>query len=182
MTEILKTAALAVTVCVICAVIKQHRPEYAPIVQIAAVAVIAAYAVRVLAVLGLKSLLAGSADTLTSKGIKLALSSAVPIVGGALSDAYSSIIGSVALLKSTVGVFGVIAVVLMDLPVILQLTARILLLKLLGVLSSSMGDDASGEVLETLSSALTVINAAIIFTAALFIISTGIVISVKAGA
>lgn len=87
-----------------------------------------------------------------------------------------------ALLKSTVGVFGVIAVVLMDLPVILQLTARILLLKLLGVLSSSMGDDASCEVLETLSSALTVINAAIIFTAALFIISTGIVISVKAGA
>ena len=55
-------------------------------------------------------------------------------------------------------------------------------MKLLGVLSSSMGDDASGEVLETLSSALTVINAAIIFTAALFIISTGIVISVKAGA
>ena len=134
------------------------------------------------AVLGLKSLLAGSADTLTSKGIKLALSSAVPIVGGALSDAYSSIIGSVALLKSTVGVFGVIAVVLIDLPVILQLTARILLLKLLGVLSSSMGDDASCEVLETLSSAFTVINAAIIFTAALFIISTGIVISVKAGA
>ena len=51
-----------------------------------------------------------------------------------------------------------------------------------GVLSSSMGDDTTGEVLDTLSSALTVINAAVIFTAALFIISTGIVISVKAGA
>lgn len=134
------------------------------------------------AVLGLKSLLAGSADTLASKGIKLALSSAVPIVGGALSDAYSSIIGSVSLLKSTVGVFGVIAVVMIDLPVVLQLTARIILLKLIGVLSSSMGDDTTGEVLDTLSSALTVINAAVIFTAALFIISTGIVISVKAGA
>lgn len=134
------------------------------------------------AVLGLKSLLAGSADTLASKGIKLALSSAVPIVGGALSDAYSSIIGSVSLLKSTVGVFGVIAVVMIDLPVVLQLTARIILLKLLGVMSSSMGDDTTGEVLDTLSSALTVINAAVIFTAALFIISTGIVISVKAGA
>lgn len=134
------------------------------------------------AVLGLKSLLAGSADTLASKGIKLALSSAVPIVGGALSDAYSSIIGSVSLLKSTVGVFGVIAVVMIDLPIVLQLTARIILLKLLGVLSSSMGDDTTGEVLDTLSSALTVINAAVIFTAALFIISTGIVISVKAGA
>ena len=134
------------------------------------------------AVLGLKSLLAGSADTLASKGIKLALSSAVPIVGGALSDAYSSIIGSVSLLKSTVGVFGVIAVVMIDLPVVLQLTARIILLKLLGVLSSSMGDDTTGKVLDTLSSALTVINAAVIFTAVLFIISTGIVISVKAGA
>lgn len=156
--------------------------KLAEMIKKLAIGVLSFAAAAFSAVLGLKSLLAGSADTLTSKGIKLALSSAVPIVGGALSDAYSSIIGSVALLKSTVGVFGVIAVVLMDLPVILQLTARILLLKLLGVLSSSMGDDASCEVLETLSSALTVINAAIIFTAALFIISTGIVISVKAGA
>lgn len=156
--------------------------KLAEMIKKLAIGVLSFAAAAFSAVLGLKSLLAGSADTLTSKGIKLALSSAVPIVGGALSDAYSSIIGSVALLKSTVGVFGVIAVVLMDLSVILQLTARILLLKLLGVLSSSMGDDASGEVLETLSSALTVINAAIIFTAALFIISTGIVISVKAGA
>lgn len=156
--------------------------KLAEMIKKLAIGVLSFAAAAFSAVLGLKSLLAGSADTLTSKGIKLALSSAVPIVGGALSDAYSSIIGSVALLKSTVGVFGVIAVVLIDLPVILQLTARILLLKLLGVLSSSMGDDASGEVLETLSSALTVINAAIIFTAALFIISTGIVISVKAGA
>lgn len=39
MAEIIKTAALAVSVCVLCAVIKQYRPEYAPIVQIAAVAV-----------------------------------------------------------------------------------------------------------------------------------------------
>ena len=156
--------------------------KLAEMIKKLAIGVLSFAAAAFSAVLGLKSLLAGSADTLTSKGIKLALSFAVPIVGGALSDAYSSIIGSVTLLKSTVGVFGVIAVVLMDLPVILQLTARILLLKLLGVLSSSMGDDASGEVLETLSSALTVINAAIIFTAALFIISTGIVISVKAGA
>lgn len=48
MAEIIKTAALAVSVCVLCAVIKQYRPEYAPIVQIAAVAVIAASAVRIL--------------------------------------------------------------------------------------------------------------------------------------
>lgn len=39
MAEIIKTAALAVSVCVLCAVIKQYRPEYAPIVQIAASAV-----------------------------------------------------------------------------------------------------------------------------------------------
>ena len=48
MVEIIKTAALAVSVCVLCAVIKQYRPEYAPIVQIAAVTVIAASAVRIL--------------------------------------------------------------------------------------------------------------------------------------
>jgi len=48
MAEIIKTAAFAVSVCMLCAVIKQYRPEYAPIVQIAAVAVIAASAVRIL--------------------------------------------------------------------------------------------------------------------------------------
>ncbi len=131
------------------------------------------------ALLGLKSLLAGSADGLVSKSVRLALSSAVPIVGGALSDAYSSIVGSIALLKNTVGVFAVLAVLLIALPIVVQLTVRILLLKLLGVLSGSMGDDTTGEVLDTLGSALTVINSVVIFSTALFIISIGLVISIK---
>ncbi len=48
MAEILRIAALAVSACVLCTVIKQYRPEFAPTVQIAAVAVTAASAVRIL--------------------------------------------------------------------------------------------------------------------------------------
>ncbi len=133
------------------------------------------------ALLGLKSLLAGSADSLASKGIKLALSSGVPIVGGALSDAYSSIVGSLSLLKNTVGVFAVAAAVLAVLPCVAQLTVRILFLKLIAIMSSALGDSSTGEALETLSSALTVINSVIVFLLALFTVSTGIVISIKGG-
>lgn len=131
------------------------------------------------ALLGLKSLLAGSADNLAAKGIKLALSSGVPIVGGALSDAYSSIVGSLSLLKNTVGVFAVAAAVLTVLPCVAQMTVRILFLKLLSIMSSALGDDSTCDTLETLSAALTVINSVIIFLLALFTVSTGIVISVK---
>ncbi len=131
------------------------------------------------ALLGLKSLLAGSADNLAAKGIKLALSSGVPIVGGALSDAYSSIVGSLSLLKNTVGVFAVAAAVLTVLPCVVQMTVRILFLKLLSIMSSALGDDSTCDTLETLSAALTVISSVIIFLLALFTVSTGIVISVK---
>jgi stage III sporulation protein AE len=66
--------------------------------------------------LGIKGALANAADTVASKGIKLVISSAVPVVGGALSEAYSGVIGSLVLVKSTLGIFGIAAIALINLP------------------------------------------------------------------
>lgn len=69
----------------------------------------------------LKNIISGSADSLTSKGIRLVTSTFVPIVGGALSEAYSAISGSISLLRGVIGIYGIIAVAVIFLPVILNL-------------------------------------------------------------
>ena len=130
-------------------------------------------------ILSLKGIMAISSDNLISKGIKLAVNSAVPVVGGAISEAYSSIVGSLSLLKNAVGMFGIVAVSVINLPVILELLFWILGLKLTSVFASLLGDDKSCTLINVITSALTIINVMILFGAVIFIISTGIILSLR---
>lgn len=66
--------------------------------------------------LSLQTLVGTAADTLSARAIKFSLSSFVPVVGGSLGEAFSTVRGCLTLLKSTVGAFGIIAVALLILP------------------------------------------------------------------
>ena len=55
----------------------------------------------------IKGALASSADSVSVKGIKLLAGNTIPIVGGAIGDAYTSVLGSLNLIKGTVGAFGI---------------------------------------------------------------------------
>ncbi|MBQ2756215.1 MAG: hypothetical protein IJF27_06040, partial [Oscillospiraceae bacterium] len=59
------------------------------------------------AVLGLQASVTTAADGVAAKAVKFAVSSAVPVVGGALSEAMSSAAGYIGLLKSASGTFGI---------------------------------------------------------------------------
>lgn len=71
--------------------------------------------------LSLKGSLAGAADSVTLRTAKLAAGAVLPVVGGAVSDALSSVQGSMSLLRSSVGGFASIAVMAMLLPPVLSL-------------------------------------------------------------
>ncbi|MBQ3693071.1 MAG: hypothetical protein II931_07145, partial [Clostridia bacterium] len=58
----------------------------------------------------MKSIVAVSEDSISNKAVKFAISNFVPLVGGALSDAYQTVISCVAVLKSGVGVAAMAAV------------------------------------------------------------------------
>ena len=90
-------------------------------------------------VLGLQSTVSASADEVTMKAAKFAVSSTVPVVGGALSDAISSAAGYLGLLKSVTGVFGIVAGAAIFLPVIVELA-----LWRLGMGIASVFADAAG--------------------------------------
>lgn len=55
--------------------------------------------------------LGGSVDGVTLKAAKFAVSGSVPVVGGIISDAAETMLSGAALLKNTVGVFGMLCIV-----------------------------------------------------------------------
>lgn len=129
--------------------------------------------------LGIKGALANAADTVASKGIKLVISSAVPIVGGAVSEAYSGIIGSLVLVKSTVGIFGIIVIAVITMPSMLQLLFWIFALKLGAAAGEVFSLGGVSSLLKALSCAITLLNVVILFGAVLFIISLALLLSLK---
>lgn len=64
------------------------------------------------------------------RAIKFSLSSFIPVVGGALSEAFNTVKGCLGLLKSTLGGFGILATVLIVLPPMLECAAWSLCLSL----------------------------------------------------
>ena len=131
--------------------------------------------------LGLKGALANAADTVASRGIKLAISSAVPVVGGALSEAYSGIMGSLVLARSTVGIFGIAAVTLINLPSCIQLLFWIFALRTGAAAGELFGQEQTAALLKAIASAVTLMNVVLLFNGVLFIISTALVLLIKQG-
>lgn len=131
--------------------------------------------------LGLKAGMANTADTLMGKGMKLVISSAVPVIGGALSEAYSGVVGSMMLVKSTIGVFGIGAIALITLPSCIQLLVWILALKISSGIAGMFDQKQVSDLLKAVSSSLVLLNVAVVFVAVLFIISTSLILVLKAG-
>lgn len=131
--------------------------------------------------LGIKGTLANAADTVTSRGIKLVISSAVPVVGGALSEAFSGIVGSVVLVKSALGIFGIVVISLINLPFCIQLLMWIFSLRFAAAVGEMLNQCCVANLLKAVASAITLLNVVLVFNAVLFIIATALVLTIKAG-
>ncbi len=83
---------------------------------------------------------AGTADAATVKAAKFAISGAIPVVGGILSDAAETVLASSGILKGTVGVFGMVTILGICLIPLLQLAVHYLAYKLTAALASALGD------------------------------------------
>lgn len=70
--------------------------------------------------LTMQSLLGGAVDVTTNKSVKFVVSSFVPIVGTALGEAFGTVHSCAKVLKSGVGAFGILAIVFIFLPILVQ--------------------------------------------------------------
>lgn len=81
--------------------------------------------------------ISGTVDSAAIKVTKAAISGAVPVIGGILSDAAESVLAGAGVLKGAVGAFGVLAMVAICAGPFLQLGAQYLLYKLAAFLASA---------------------------------------------
>lgn len=127
----------------------------------------------------LKGLLASSADTAAIRGVKLMAGNAIPIVGSAIGDAFASVLSSLALVRNTVGIFGLIAIAVTVLPPVIELLIWYFLLGLCSLFCSFLGAEGAERMLGGISSCVALINTLTVFSSVVFILSTGLILSMR---
>ena len=104
--------------------------------------------------MGLTGVISGTADSAAAKVTKAVISSAVPIVGGILSDASESVMVSVAMAKNAAGLYGFFAVIAICIDPFLKIGCHYLLLKATGAVCAIFGSKPITELIGDFSSAM----------------------------
>ncbi len=94
-----------------------------------------------------------AADAAALRLTKSAISAAVPVVGSIIADATDSVLASAGILKSAIGVFGMLGVLAICLTPFLHLAVQYLLYKLTAFLASTVGSESLVELIDSLGSA-----------------------------
>ncbi len=131
--------------------------------------------------LGIQSIVAVSADTVTVKTAKFVTSSFVPVIGSALSDALVTAQACLKLLKASVGVYGILIAVFTFLPLFAEIICWYLAMQAAAFLGQLMGTGSITKVLEATASALGLLMSITLLFGLLFIISTTVMLVVGAG-
>ncbi|MCD8315776.1 MAG: stage III sporulation protein AE [Firmicutes bacterium] len=91
------------------------------------------------AVICCQTSLSSSSDTLASRGIKFAVGSSIPIVGGALGDAITTTAAGISIIKSHAGTLGIVVLILTSAPVIINLFANSAVMGIAAVAANLLG-------------------------------------------
>lgn len=89
--------------------------------------------------LALRNTVGAAADSLTVKTGKYLVSNLVPVVGKAVSDAYSSVRGSIGVLRTGVGSTGIAVIIVMAAAPVIRLLLYMFVMESAGVISDIFG-------------------------------------------
>ncbi len=115
-----------------------------------------------------QSLMSASVDNVTIKATKFALSSYVPILGGYLSDGFDIVLASSVLIKNAVGVTGIFVIFFSILLPLVELIVFSLALKLTAGLTQTIADRRISDMLNGVSSAVSMLITLLLGTAFVF--------------
>ena len=130
-----------------------------------------------LGILSIQTAVSASADTLSLKTVKFIIGSAVPVAGTALSEALTTVTASMGMLKTTVGIYGVIACALIFLPLLAELCMWRLTFNITTVISDLLSVPKISAILKTADTVLSILIGIILLSGAMFIISLSVVLA-----
>ena len=132
-------------------------------------------------VLGTKSVLSAAADSAAGKSVRFLLSSSIPVVGAAMSDAYSSIVASIHLIRGSAAVAGVVALLVLHVPVLLQSLAADFAFKVLAAAGDVLGLSKTSGLFQCFALTLRFVLLLGVLELFLFLIAIGLLLQVKGG-
>lgn len=128
-------------------------------------------------ILSIKTAVASRADAIGLRSIRFAINSVVPVIGSAISEGLLSIQSYSSLIKSSVGVVGIIAVVIVFLPSIVSVSLWRICIGTCNILSDTFNDRSVTSMLKAIGNTLLLINVVLILSMVTTIISIGILIA-----
>lgn len=132
------------------------------------------------ATLALTGFAAGTAENMSMKTARLALSSFVPVAGGALADTVSALSASAGMIKNAAGIAGIIVVVLMSAYPVIKCAAMSFLYGIAGAVLEPVCDKRLSSAVTAIGECMGMLFALVSVSAAFYIISAAIMISAVA--
>ncbi len=130
-----------------------------------------------LALIGISGIAVSTFDGISGKTVKFAVGSLMPMVGGTLSEAMDTVIGSAVMLKNAVGVTGMVILLALVIVPALRLGAVALLYKIAAALSEPLADKKCTQLIASCADALMQLFAMVALTGILLLVSSGAMIA-----
>lgn len=130
-------------------------------------------------ILSIKTAVSARADVIGLRSMRFAINSVVPVIGGAISEGLLSIQAYSSLIKSSVGIVGIIAVLTVFVPPVLNVSFWRLFLSLCRTVSDIFNDRSVSSVLKAFEDSLLIMNVILILSMVTTIISIGILIAAR---
>lgn len=132
-------------------------------------------------VLSLQTSVAASSDNVALKAGKYVVSSTIPIVGGAVSEAFTSINAGIGVLRNAVGAFGVIALGFIILPMLAKVFLCNITLKSAEFVADMFGVDELARLISSFHNVLSTALAVLVSFFVMSFISSVIVMAALGG-
>lgn len=130
-----------------------------------------------LGILSIQTMITASSDNAALKTLKFTVSSTVPIVGGAVSEALSTVSGSISLLRTSIGGFGIAAGAVILAPAVVTALCYRFFLFAAGVISDIFGCAETGRMIKSGENVMSVVIAVLTCFFVFITVSTAILLT-----
>lgn len=127
-------------------------------------------------ILTLQTAISGAADTLSKRTLKFAVGSFLPVAGSMLSDAVDTFVSCVNILKSTVGIFGIIVILFIVIMPIINTAVHYLTVKLASFISTFFGNEKISGLMKIVADGFGIIFGLMASVSLMFFISLTLLI------
>ena len=124
--------------------------------------------------LSIQGLSGSAADTLASRAVKFAASSFIPVIGGAVSEAYSTIHSSMGVIRTGIGSIGIIIICIMLLKPVVTIIAIKFIVSIAQIISGVFEQKECNEFLKSTNAVMSIGLSVVICFSVIFVIATAV--------